>query len=176
MDNSERGLLRSINQILQDSFISRQIDSIADRLIQRVAQNNDSIAWETVPMELYPSELLPREIRSSWVFLLREGCASGAERHPNSHQRVRSWKNAGDFQIWNQDHWESHHLKNGFDSPVEEQWASIPVNVWHQAVVPPGNHWIVVSFHTAAAEELIEERPDPNDLRQTQQRFYAMEN
>jgi hypothetical protein len=176
MDQLEKKLLESINRILKDTTIAGQIHSIADRVLEQAAHNQNLVAWETVPLEVYRSKSLPAEIRSSWVFLLREGCASGAERHPNSHQRVRSWRNSGDFQIWNQDHWESHVLENGFDSPVEQQWASIPVNVWHQAVVPPGDHWIVLSFHTAGANDLIEERPDPDDSRRMQQRVYAEEN
>lgn len=49
------------------------------------------------------------------------------------------------------------------------RWASIPLNVWHQAVVFHKN-WVVVSFHTALTHELIEERPD-GDV--TRQRLYA---
>jgi hypothetical protein len=46
----------------------------------------------------------------------------------------------------------------------------VPPNVWHQAVVP-AEDWVVVSFHTVPAEELIEERPDATDL--SQRRYLA---
>src|SRR5437870_2614095 len=38
-------------------------------------------------------------------------------------------------------------------------WVPIPQNVWHQPVISKGADWVVVSFHTVPAEELIEERP-----------------
>jgi len=45
---------------------------------------------------------------------------------------------------------------------LEERWISIPSNTWHQGVVSDRD-WVVVSFHTVPADELIEERPDPRD-------------
>ena len=172
MEAKEQEILHSINGTLQIPEIAAEIDAIADRVTQKFSGSKDLLAWETVPFEVYQRRL-PAVIRSSWVFLLREGCASGAERHPNSHQRVRSWRGNGDFQIWNENGWQSNFLVNGFDATVERQWASIRENVWHQAVVPPGNHWIVVSFHTDTADEIIEERPDENDTSQMQQRVYT---
>ena len=52
------------------------------------------------------------------------------------------------------------------------RWASIPANEWHQAVVP-NQDWVVVSFHTVAAEELIEERPDAENADHTFRRHYV---
>lgn len=37
---------------------------------------------------------------------------------------------------------------------LAERWPVIPINVWHQAVVPGANR-PVVSFHSVAARELI---------------------
>ena len=54
---------------------------------------------------------------------------------------------------------------------MERRWLSIPVNVWHQAVVL-NTDWVVVSFHTVPAEELIEERPDPFDAVLKRRRRY----
>src|SRR5262249_54465621 len=54
---------------------------------------------------------------------------------------------------------------------LEARWISVPPNVWHQAVVPDQD-WVVVSFHTVPAHELIEERPDAEDASRTHQRQY----
>jgi hypothetical protein len=172
MDDSEKLLLQAINLAIQNPSVIAQIDAIADRVERNFTSSREPLAWESVPLALY-GDSLPSEIRSSWVFLLREGSASGAERHPNSHQRVRSWRRSGDFQVRIGDRWESHFLENNFDVPLERQWASIPVNVWHQAVVGPVGHWIVLSFHTAAAEDLIEERPDALESGRMNQRLYT---
>ena len=172
MDAFESEFLTKIDRILSDPAVAKKIDEIADRVEERFQSSSEALAWETVPLDVYGKQL-PEEIRSSWVFLLRQNSNSGAERHPNSHQRVTSWRRKADFQIWRNDGWESHILSPDFHESVENRWASIPVNVWHQAVVGPGEHWIVVSFHTASADELIEERPDPADANMMRQRVYT---
>ncbi|MEW6074309.1 MAG: hypothetical protein AB1726_17165 [Planctomycetota bacterium] len=58
--------------------------------------------------------------------------------------------------------------------PRGEKWISISPNVWHQGVVS-GADWVVVSSHTAADDELIEERPAPGALGATHRRTYTTE-
>jgi ribosomal protein S18 acetylase RimI-like enzyme len=133
------------------------------------------MAWEPVPLSVF-GESLPSAIRSCWVFILRAGATTGAERHPNSHQRTMSYQAAGDLQTWGQGSWESHLLVSEARATLEQRWVSVPPNVWHQAVVP-GQDWVVVSFHTVAAEELIEERHDPADHETIRQnRYLSREN
>ncbi len=128
------------------------------------------MAWEPVPLTVYDGRL-PETIRSSWVFILRALAATGAERHPNSHQRVMSYRGFGDLQVWANDQWRSHPLVSNLDGPIECRWASIPAGTWHQAVVPDED-WVVVSFHTVSQDELIEERPHPDDAGSTRQQTY----
>jgi hypothetical protein len=82
-----------------------------------------------------------------------------------------SLQGAGDLQTGGEGQWSSNPLVSTRGTEMERRWLSIPVNVWHQAVVPDAD-WVVVSFHTVPAEELIEERPDPSDVVLTQQRRY----
>ena len=171
MDANEIRLLQQIDLLLQDESIANRLNEIADRVEQDFASSGEPLAWEDVPLEIYRNGL-PAEIQSSWVFLLRADSNSGAERHPNSHQRVTSWRGIGDLQVWSGDQWQSNVLSPNFHHATEKRWASIPVNTWHQAVVGPGKHWLVVSFHTARTHELIEERPDPGDERRFNRRVY----
>jgi hypothetical protein len=67
--------------------------------------------------------------------------------------------------------WQSNALSSDRGVELAQRWVSIPVNVWHQAVVP-GADWVVVSFHTVPAEELIEERPEALESDRTRQRRY----
>jgi hypothetical protein len=168
----EFSILCRIDQLLQKPAIAAQINEIVQRVEAKFSGSGEPLAWETIPLKIYGNDL-PEMLRSSWVFLLRQDAISGAERHPNSHQRVMSWRGKGDLQVWNNDQWESHILIDDFNVPVENRWVSIPINMWHQAAVEPGEHWIVVSFHTATAEELIEERPDPSDKNLTRQKIYT---
>lgn len=128
------------------------------------------MAWEPIPLSMYGGSL-PALVRSSWVFILRAGATTGAERHPNSQQRMMSYRGTGDLQTGGEDRWQSHRLSSEASAALEQRWISVPPSVWHQAVVPDQD-WIVVSFHTVSAEELIEERPDSGDPDRTNQRWY----
>jgi hypothetical protein len=137
---------------------------------QLVGDPAANMAWEPVPLGAYLAAL-PDAIRSSWVFILRAGATTGAERHPNSHQRVMSCRGQGDLQVAHGDEWHSHPLVSMPEAALDRRWLSIPPNTWHQAVVS-GSNWVVVSFHTVPAHELIEERPEPDSTNATRQRTY----
>lgn len=161
MDRNELALLQLLDDFLSGDSVRERIDDIAAGLERQLAQDSGAqMAWEPIPLESYGAAL-PAGIRSSWVFILRAGAVTGAERHPNSHQRVVSWRGAGDLQVRDEGPWRSQPLVSGMSAPIERRWASISANVWHQAVVPHQN-WIVVSFHTVEPQELIEERPTEN--------------
>ena len=129
------------------------------------------LAWEPIPLHVYAGPL-PASVRSSWVFILRANTVTGAERHPNSHQRMMSYRGRGDFQTRTTGEWCSHRLRSDPTAPMAERWISIPPSVWHQGVVP-GEDWVVVSFHTVAEHDLIEERPAPGSEDAMGRRNYA---
>jgi hypothetical protein len=68
--------------------------------------------------------------------------------------------------------WQSNVLISDPETPLERRWISIPQNVWHQPIVPKGANWVVVSFHTVPAAELIEERPNSGRAGGTKQMVY----
>ena len=70
-----------------------------------------------------------------------------------------SYRGSADLQTKPHKKWVSNQLVSQPDAPLEDRWLSIPVGVWHRGVMGSEN-WVVVSFHTAPAEELIEERPE----------------
>ena len=173
----ERAILESLDSAVSAPEASAALRKIAGRVLATLARGTEAIeAWEPVPLDLY-GQPLPAEVRSSWVFVLRRGVTTGAERHPNSRQRMMSWSGSGDFQVYDGERWKSHHLASDPRAPLERRWLSIPPETWHQGVVGEQD-WLVVSFHTVPAEELIEERPDPADPdpfhpRRTRRRKYA---
>jgi len=166
--------LAVLDQLLRRSAVRAPIDAAVGRIEQRLhADPGAQMAWETVPLSLFDPGL-PGTIRSSWVFILRAGAVTGAERHPNSRQRTMSYRGAGDLQTMVGGRWRSHALVSEQDVPLAKRWVSIPANTWHQVVVPDG-HWVVVSFHTALEEQLIEERPGRDDPRASRRRLYVGE-
>jgi hypothetical protein len=167
----EREILVQIEGCLSLSRVRASIDPIVERVAQKLAGDPSAVmAWEPIPLAAYDGRL-PGMIRSSWVFILRAGATTGAERHPNSHQRVMSYRGYGEFQVWANDQWCSYPLVTNPDGPIETRWASIPIGVWHQVVVP-ADDWVVVSFHTVPEDELIEERPDADQLGSTRRKQY----
>lgn len=171
MNNEERRILQTLDAFLKRESVVEKIDLIVERVEQEIARDPKALlAWEPIPLAVY-GDGLPDGIRSSWVFILRAHATTGAERHPNSIQRVMSYRRAGGLEIWDDDAWHSHFLVSDPDANLERRWATVPINVWHQAVVP-GDNWVVVSFHTVPEDELIEERPDPSDASLTRQRTY----
>ncbi len=171
MSPEERSLLESLDALVRSDFVRARIDPIVERVTRKRAQDPlAAMAWEPIPLPVYGGSV-PLPIQSSWVFILRAGATTGAERHPNSQQRMMSYRGVGDLQTGGAGQWQSHALVSEGSAALEERWISVPPNTWHQAVVP-GEDWVVVSFHTAPAEELIEERPDPVDDGRTDRRTY----
>jgi hypothetical protein len=177
MTASEREILVGLDQILRSEKIRMLIRPVAERVRAKLSRETGALmAWEPVPLTIYGT--LPGAIKSSWVFVLRAGANTGAERHPNSHQRMMSFQGSGDMQVQdgssapNDERWQSNILISDLDAPLEKRWISIPQNVWHQPVISKETDWVVVSFHTVAAEELIEERLESGGQERTKQMRY----
>jgi hypothetical protein len=155
--DSERGILESLDRAIRasraSSFLSGLTADVSAALKRDPAAR---LAWRSVPLDIY--DHLPDGIASSWVFVLRAGCSSGAERHPNSIQRVMSYQGCADMQTWDGTRWVSNVLHSQAELPLETRWLSIPTNVWHRPVMGEVD-WNVVSFHTASDTALIEELP-----------------
>ena len=169
MTKEERSLLETLDRTVLSEGMRERIQPIVERVRADLAQRPKALmAWESVGLETFGA--LPPAIRSGWVFILRAGTDTGAERHPNSHQRMMTFDGTGDMKIdaigtpndvetESEIAWRSHVLVSDPSAPFEKRWISIPQNVWHRPVIGKDADWVVVSFHTVAADELIEERP-----------------
>ena len=169
MTREERILLETLDEVVRSDKVRAQILPIVERVRADLAQRSNALmAWEPVALETFGA--LPPAIRSGWVFILRARTDTGAERHPNSHQRMMTFDGSGDMKIdakgthhdvaiESEIVWRSNVLLSDPKARLEQRWISIPQNVWHRPVVGKDADWVVVSFHTVRAEELIEERP-----------------
>src|SRR5215831_14468532 len=172
MTKEERLLLEALDGALRSENVRKQIRSVVERDREQLARTKDALmTWEPFPLDVLATRL-PPEIRSAWVFVLRAGADTGAERHPNSHQRMMSFEGSGDLQTGEPGNWQSNVLVSDPDAWLERRWISIPTNVWHRPVISSETDWAVVSFHTVPAEELIEERPDDSKEAGTRQMKY----
>jgi hypothetical protein len=172
MTPGERMRLESIDAILRTETVREQIRPIVERVrIELTGKKEALMTWEPIALTVF-GRALPPEIRSAWVFVLRAGADTGAERHPNSHQRMMSFEGSGDMQTGQPGRWQSNVLISDPEAPLEQRWISIPQNVWHRPVISAAADWVVVSFHTVLAEELIEERPDDSNKDGTKRMKY----
>jgi DinB family protein len=151
----EPDVLSVLDRAARSARAAGILPAIADELEEILRRDQSSgLIWRTVPLDTY--DKLPIGILSSWVFALRRRNTSGAERHPNSIQRVMCYRGDVDLQTWNGQKWQSHRCSSSAEE-LEGRWLSIPINVWHRPVIGDDD-CIVVSFHTATADRLIEER------------------
>ena len=172
MTSGERSRLELLDAALWSENVRKHICSVVLRVCEELALRKDALmSWEPFPLEVLAT-ILPPEIRSAWVFVLRAGADTGPERHPNSHQRMMSFEGSGDLQTGEPGRWQSNVLVSNTEAPLDRRWISIPPNVWHRPVVGKDEDWVVVSFHTVPAEELIEERPDDSREAATRQMKY----
>jgi hypothetical protein len=172
MTKEERSGLEAFDAALRSDTVREHIRSVVVRVREQLARTKDALmSWEPFPLDILATTL-PPEIRSAWVFVLRAGADTGAERHPNSHQRMMSFEGSGDLQTGEHGKWQSNVLVSDPDAPLERRWISIPMDVWHRPVIDAETDWAVVSFHTVPAEELIEERPDDSREAGTRQMKY----
>ena len=172
MTKEERSRLEALDTALRSDSVRQHIRSVVVRVREQLARRKDALmSWQPFPLDVLATAL-PAEIRSAWVFVLRAGADTGAERHPNSHQRMMSFEGSGDLQTGEHGKWQSNVLVSNPDAPLEQCWISIPPNVWHRPVIDAAADWAVVSFLTVPAEELIEERPNDSREAGTRQMKY----
>ena len=173
MTTEERSRLESLDRIVQSN--KGKIQAVVDRVRAELTRNSKAVmAWEPIPLETF-GRGLPPEIRSGWIFVLRAGADTGPERHPNSHQRMMTLEGGGDMKVRAglALRWQSNFLISDPDAPLERRWISIPPNTWHRPVVGRDADWVVVSFHTVPAEELVEEKPDFDRGHGTRRKKYV---
>jgi hypothetical protein len=173
MNVADDPVLPALNEAVRSDLAAATLEATLERALRQLDASAELMAWETIPLSFFPTDL-PESILSCWIFVIRAGAATEAERHPNSHQRSFSLVGSGTFELRAGTNWHSHPLKSTDDTSIEQRWVSIPPSTWHRLFVG-SVAWGMVSFHTVAPESLIEEKPvDTNNLDgDTRQERYA---
>jgi hypothetical protein len=173
MNVADDPLVAVLNEVVRSDSAASIIGTTLQRVLRQLDASAKLMAWETVPLRAF-ADGLPESIRSCWIFVIRAGAATGAERHPNSHQRSYSLIGGGTFELRVGTSWHLHPLKSTDRTSVEQLWVSIPPSTWHR-LFGGSEAWGMLSFHTVTPDALIEERPvDTNDLdAQTRQERYT---
>lgn len=156
MTTAQDPVLRALDDLVHADSTSAVVRDTLARVLQELDASDSVMAWEVVPLEAFKGAL-PETIRSCWIFVIRAGADTGAERHPNSHQRSFSLIGNGTFELFEGAAWRPHPLVSS-EGGADPRWVSIPPSTWHRLFVG-SEAWGMISFHTVAPEDLIEERP-----------------
>jgi hypothetical protein len=95
-------------------------------------------------------------LNSLWVFAFSPGGESETHKHSNSTQYTRSWRGRGRLRIGEPETAVVLSLPPLETREAGQKWAVLPAGVFHQAIASDDG-WCVVSFQTAAADDLQEE-------------------
>src|SRR5438874_2955160 len=131
MTADERARLEALDAAVRSNEVRAKINPVVDRVCAALAQKPEAVmTWEPIPLEIF-GQKLPPEIRSGWIFVLRAGADTGAERHPNSHQRMMTLHGSGDMRVRADaasSTWQSNVLVSYPSAPLERRWISFPQN------------------------------------------------
>jgi hypothetical protein len=134
MNVADDPVVAALNEAVRSDSAAAIMGTTLQRVLRQLDASAKLMACETVPLSAF-ADGLPKNIRSCWIFVIWAGAATGAERHPNSHQRSFSLIGGGTFELRVGTNWHSHPLKSTDRASVEHRWVSIPSSTWHRLFV-----------------------------------------
>ncbi|MBX2865732.1 MAG: cupin domain-containing protein [Leptolyngbyaceae cyanobacterium MAG.088] len=116
-----------------------------------LAASTETFLWSTIDLNTIPCEL-PSEIKSGWIFHLRQDVPSGCHYHPNSIQHMIVVSGQGTSIVGNERKTMPSYASA---NTLADKWYVIDKNVPHE-FIPAKANMTVISFHTCNADELEE--------------------
>lgn len=146
--NDLQKLHRCAVSLLRDARVA----GIVEGLKEKVGDSEEPFVWSVIDRALLPQEL-PGNIKSVWLFVLKNGVPSGCHFHPNSVQHMVMAEGQGMSTIGD----ENRRMKEWrpTDRSLDDVWYIIDAGVEHE-FFPEKMDMVVISFHTCEAHELIE--------------------
>ena len=163
-------VIAELDHFVREGSIVEKLSPVLEQLSRKLEDNPTSPqAWKALPWDFF-GKPLPSGIASCWAFALRGGGIFENERHPNSWQRSIGIRGTANFEVYAENEWRARPVIASSPA-VENRTVSIPPNVWHRIAIGEET-FVSLSFHTAAAAELIEETCEEGDFTRTKRRLY----
>ncbi len=124
------------------------VQHVIHRLKEEIGNAAEPFIWHCIDPADY-QQLLPIDIRSIWIFVLKKDVPSIEHFHPNSTQYTVMVEGKGRVKLAG----EFTPLRN-FEEDTTS-WLVIPPHTNHE-FYPEGDDIVVISFHTVPADQLIE--------------------
>ncbi|MFY9738759.1 MAG: hypothetical protein WAK11_06855 [Candidatus Cybelea sp.] len=128
------------------------------RLKSELRTSSEPFVWATIDLQNVAG--IPAEIQSAWIFALRAQRWSGEHYHPNSVQHMVVIDGRGRSRIGGT----VGEMVAFGDGSLGDHWFVIDPGTLHE-FYPVGDDMIVMSFHTASADELLEVSESGGSIR-----------
>lgn len=156
--------------IFFDKRIRTTIDSAFEQTEKCLYSEENILPYASgsTPITIFKEALpdaLAKEINLCRTFILKKGVRmSPSEIHRNSIQRLVSYRNSGAIHCATAGESNSflgRTLINYSDNPesaVKDCWDIVDANTWHFPEASTDGDWYTITFHSASAATIIEER------------------
>jgi hypothetical protein len=144
--------LQKLNTVVEFLVRQKSYANTIEALKAKLEHSEEPFLWSVIDMESLDCDL-PEQIKSAWIFVLKQDVPSGCHYHPNSIQHMVMVEGQGQSRVG-----ESQKKMDKFGSSevsLNDVWYVIGENVPHE-FFPEETDMVVVSFHTCAANELEE--------------------
>jgi mannose-6-phosphate isomerase-like protein (cupin superfamily) len=138
-----------MDRVVAELATRADVVATIDRLKAELRASQEPFVWATI--DIGNVRDIPEKIQSAWIFALRAERWSGSHYHPNSVQHMAVIEGRGRWHVGGA----SGEMVAFGDGEPGERWFVIEPGVLHE-FYPADGDMIVMSFHTAAAQELLE--------------------
>jgi len=147
-----RGRLKQLNAAVVEILSDPDYPETVARLKDQLATSSEPFVWSVVSLHDRLAALLPDNIKSAWIFVLKKDTPSGTHFHPNSVQHMAVIEGRGRSHVGDKT---SQMIRFSDAADPEDAWIVIGEHVAHE-FLPQANDMVVLSFHTCPSDELIE--------------------
>src|SRR5882724_3532928 len=144
--------LQKLNNAVEFLIKQKSFSETVEKLNAELHHSPEPFVWSVIDLDRIDSDL-PDNIKSCWIFVLKQDVPSGCHFHPNSIQHMIAVKGHGSSKVGGAN---KRIIPIGSsNASLSETWFVIDEGVPHE-FFPEDEDMVVVSFHTCVADELEE--------------------
>ena len=103
-------VLSELVDLVASEGVSEKLKPETEKLLRKLADYpGEPQAWQPLAAGFFGFQL-PSEVKSAWLFALRDRGVFGNERHPNSWQRSIALEGEAEFELLVNGQWEKHRI------------------------------------------------------------------
>jgi hypothetical protein len=141
-------IYKQLSTFVKISDVKNAVNDAQAKGLHELKNGQSSFSVSITPEQL-KDVIFPKYSKLIRVYGAKSGISGRVERHPNSFQTLYTTYGEGKTLAIGPN--------EGFAEAYyqHQYWSFVPENIWHQPVAI--KDWVCVTFHSAPAEELIDE-------------------